>query len=111
MRQPGDASSRAANGRSDWTVGAADTIERVVGEIRDKTAVPLTTVARALVFGLLAAVMGVTVLVLVAVFSVRLVDVYLPGDVWATDLLLGGIFTVLGAFLLRKAVSGRKGSK
>ena len=96
-------------GGADWTVSAADSIERIVGGVRDKTAVPLTTVARALVFGLLAAVMGITVLVLVAIGLVRAVNVYLPGDVWAAHLLVGGIFTALGALALLKAVSGRKG--
>ncbi len=86
----------------------ADTIERVVGGIRDKTAVPLTTVARALVFGLLAAVMGVAALAFVAIGLVRAVDAYLPEDVWAAHLLVGGIFTLLGGFLLRKASADRK---
>jgi hypothetical protein len=89
----------------DWTVRAADGIERIVTGIRDKTTVPLTTVARALVFGLLAAVMGTATLVLVAIGFVRLVDNYLPGDVWAAHLLVGGIFTLGGGFLLRKATT------
>lgn len=107
MAQPGDARSSAAPGGDDWTVQAADTIERVVGGLRDKTAVPLTTLARTLVFGLLAAIMGVTTLVFVAVGVVRVVDVYLPEDVWATYLLVGGIFTVAGALTLRKATTAK----
>lgn len=99
---------------SDWTVQAADTVERVVGGIRDKTTVPLTTVARALVYGLLAAVMGTSVLVLLCIAVVRALDAYLPGEVWSAHLLIGGIFTVAGALLLRKASSdrgaGRKGA-
>lgn len=107
MAQPGDARRPAVPGGDDWTVHAADTIERVVGGLRDKTAVPLTTVARALVYGLLAAVMGVTALVFVAVALVRLADVYLPGGVWSAYLLVGGIFSLGGAFLLRKATSAK----
>ncbi len=84
---------------------AADGIEQLVGGIRDKTTVPLTTVARALVFGLLAAVMGTATLVLVAIGAVRAVNNYLPGDVWAAHLLVGGIFTVGGGLLLRKATA------
>ena len=63
MAQPG----------SDWTVQAADTIESVVGSIRDKTTVPLTTVARSLVFGLIAGVLGVAALVLLTIGLVRAV--------------------------------------
>lgn len=115
MDQPGDASSPAVPGGTDWSVQAADTIERVVGTIRDKTAVPLTTVARALVFGLLAAVMGLTALVFVTIALVRGLDVVLADDVWLAYLVVGGIFTLIGVFLLRKATSDRasteKGSK
>lgn len=87
---------------------AADTVERLVGGLRDKTAVPLTTIARALVYGLLAAVMAIATAVLVVIGVLRAVDVYLPGEVWSAHLLVGGIFTLLGGFLLRKASADRK---
>lgn len=108
--QPGDAPSPAARGADDWAVQAADTIERVVVGIRDKTAVPLTTVARALVFGLLAATMGLTALIFVVIGVLRAVNVYVTqGEVWGAYLLVGGIFTLGGAFTLRKATSGTTG--
>ena len=116
MPQPGDGPSPIARGGDDWTVQAADTIERVVVGIRDKTAVPLTTVARALVFGLLAAVMGLAAVILVIVGALRAVNVYVvQGEVWASYLLVGGIFTAGGALTLRKATSEKtareKGSR
>jgi vacuolar-type H+-ATPase subunit I/STV1 len=86
----------------DWPVQAADTVESVVGTIRDRTTVPLTTVARALVFGLIALVMGIVVAVLLAVGLVRLIDVYLPGRVWSAHLAVGTVFTVFGLFLWTK---------
>lgn len=104
MAGPGQPPDLARDGQ-DWTVRAADGIERLVTAIRDKTTVPLTTVARALVFGLLAAVMGTATLVLVAIGSVRLVNNYLPGDVWAAHLLVGGLFTATGGLLLWKATT------
>ena len=95
-------------GGEDWTVQAADTIERVVVGLRDKTAVPLTTIARALVYGLLAGVMGLTALVFVLVGAFRAVNVYVvQGEVWASYLLVGGIFTLVGALTLRKASSDK----
>lgn len=108
MARLGDPRAPALADGTDWTTQAADTVERVVGGIRDKTTVPLTTVARALVFGLLAAVMGVAALVLVAIALVRILDTYLPGNVWAAHLLVGGIFTAAGGFLLRKATASRE---
>lgn len=95
-------------GGGDWTVQAADTIERVVVGLRDKTAVPLTTVARALVYGLLAGVMGLTALVFVLIGALRAVNVYvMQGEVWASYLVVGGIFTLVGALTLRKASSDK----
>ena len=99
-------SGPVAGGDGDWAGQAADTVERLVGKVRDKTSVPLVTVARALVFGLLAAVMGITAGVLVAVTLVRVVDVVTgDGNVWIAHLSVGGLFAVVGAFLLRKATT------
>ncbi len=103
---PGPVTSTPGANDEDWTVQAADTIERLVGKIRDKTSVPLVTVARALVFGLLAAVMGIVIAVMGAVMLVRVIDV-ITGDenVWIAHLAVGGLFAVVGAFLLRKATT------
>lgn len=108
MAQPGKLRAPAAADSPDWTVQAADTVERVVGTIRDKTAVPLTTVARGVVFGLVAAVMGVSALVLVAIGLVRALDAYVPQEVWSAHLIVGGIFSLAGGLLLRKASTGRE---
>ncbi len=91
---------------TDWAVQTADTVERMVGAIRDRTSVPLTTVARALVYGLIAAVMAVVMAVLVAIALVRAIDVFTgEGNVWIAHLVVGGIFSLVGAFLLRKATA------
>lgn len=84
----------------DWTVQVADTIESVVGSVRDKTAVPLETIARALVYGIVLGTMGVTALVLVTVILIRLLSYVL--EVWAAYAIIGGLFTLLGLLLWRK---------
>ncbi|MDQ3574011.1 MAG: hypothetical protein M3378_05400 [Actinomycetota bacterium] len=109
MVQPGHrpaVSGPRPDGGDDWTIQAADTVERLVGTVRDKTSVPLTTVARGVVFGLMAAIMGVVVAVLVAVTLVRVIDVVTgEGNVWIAHLTVGGIFSVVGGVLLRKATT------
>ena len=85
----------------DWAVQAADTIEGVVGSIRDKTIVPLTTAVRGLVYGLLAAFAGGAAFVLLAIAAVRVLNL-LPGDVWVAHLITGTVFTLLGVLLWRK---------
>ncbi len=95
-----------SSGDGDWAVQAADTIESLVGKVRDKTAAPLVTVARAVVFGLLAAAMGLVVAVLAVVMLVRVIDVITgDGNVWIAYLIVGGLFAGVGAFLLRKATT------
>ena len=92
--------SPPATTSADWTVQVADTIETVVGSVRDKTAVPLETVARALVYGIVLGTMGITALVLGTILLVRVMSYAL--EVWAVYLILGAIFTLLGLFLWRK---------
>jgi hypothetical protein len=89
----------------DWTVQVADTIESVVGSVRDKTAVPLETVARGLVYGIVLGTMGVTALVLVTILLIRVLTIQVADrslPVWGAYLLLGAIFTLAGMFLWRK---------
>ena len=86
----------------DWAAQTADTIDRVVTSIRSKTADPLDHVVRIVVYGLLAAVLGITVLVLLAIALVRAVDVLIPGHVWSAHVVVGGIFTLLGLLLWSK---------
>jgi len=81
---------------SDWTTAAADTVERVVTTVRDRTVVPAHKVARAVVYGLLAGFFVITALLLLAIMVFRLLSIALP--VWAAWLIVGGISVIGGAF-------------
>src|SRR5438477_9803212 len=80
----------------DWAVQTADTIERLVESVRSNTSDRLVSVARLVVFGLLAAILGTIALVVLAILVVRILDSYIPGGVWVVYLLLGGLFTLAG---------------
>ncbi|MBW3614134.1 MAG: hypothetical protein KY439_02345 [Actinobacteria bacterium] len=84
----------------DWTIQVADTIESVVASVRDKTAVPLETVARAVVYGILIVIMATAAMVLLTIALVRVGSYVLP--VWAVYAIVGGLFTVVGLFLWTK---------
>lgn len=84
---------------SDWTTEAVDTVERVVGVVRDKTVEPAQRVTRALVYGFLTAFFIFTAILLLSIGLFRMVDVYLPGGVWAAWLVFGGIFVIGGVLL------------
>jgi hypothetical protein len=97
------------SGQPDWAAQAAATVEHAVGTIRDRTTVPLTTVARALVFGTLAGILGLAALILLAIGAVRFLDSYLPGPVFWAHLAVGMVFTIVGLWFLRKATATTKG--
>lgn len=81
---------------TDWASDAADTVEQVVSTVRDRTVEPAQAAARYIVYGLVAAVLVATALMMLAIAVFRLLNVVLP--VWASYLVLGGIL-VLGGVL------------
>lgn len=95
----------AAKPEDDWTVQVADRIESVVETVRDKTTVPITKVARALVYGMVAAVLASVALVMTVIGVIRL-HVYLPFhpealQLWTSYVVLGAIFVLAGLFTWR----------
>lgn len=92
---------------SDWAGDMAGRIDSVVGAVRDKTTVPATTAARAVVYGLIVGVLGAAFGILAVIGVIRLLDVYLPFHpvgrrVWVVDAGASAIFLVGGAFLWRR---------
>lgn len=86
----------------DWPAQAAEALERLVNTVKNKTTKPALTVARFLVYGTLAGILGIAALVLLSAGLVRLLDVYLPGNVWKAHLITGGLFTLAGFGLWTK---------
>lgn len=107
--------TRGSSGADEWPAQAADTIVRVVGSVRDKTTGPAITASRGAVYGLLAAILATTALVLASVLVVRAlaigVDALLDlGDadragrsVWIAHALVGLAMTLAGIWTWRKA--------
>ena len=94
-----------------WAADIADTIERVVGTVRDRTTKPLVTASRGVVFGLLAAILGIVALTLLILTATRatqaLLDIWLRHEVsvYLSYLIVGGIICLGGAFVLSKRFS------
>jgi hypothetical protein len=113
QREPGATARPSSIGAgrvdtSDWPAQAADTVERLVQGVRDKTTGPAIVAARWLVAGLFVLLAGTMVAILLAVALVRALDAYLPasifGDehIWAAHGLVGAPFFLLGLALLGK---------
>lgn len=88
----------------DWPAQAADTIVRVVGQVRDRTTGPAITAARGVVYGLLAGILGLLCLVLLVISLVRVLDNYVVGEdnTWLAHFIVGVLFTLVGAFMWTK---------
>jgi hypothetical protein len=93
---------------TDWPAQAADTIERVVQNVRDKTTGPAISAARWTVAALFLLIAGTAAVILLIIMLVRILDVYLPDSVfgedhmWAAYGILGLVFSIAGLVLLRK---------
>ncbi len=98
----------------DWTAETADRIEAVVTAVRDKTIVPVQKIAAAVVYGLVAGLLGAMALALMVVGLFRL-HVYLPFQpegrrVWISYGVLGAIFALLGGLLWRRRTTESQAS-
>jgi hypothetical protein len=91
-----------------WAPDLANTVERVVTTVRDKTTRNIVVAARAVVFGLLAALLGIAAITLLLIASTRgvqaLLDLAVTREraVYLSYFVVGGICCALGAFLMSK---------
>jgi len=94
---------------SDWAGETADLIERTVANVRERVVEPAESIGRVVVMGALAALVGVTALVLVVfgAFHALVIgaNAATPGpndNAWIAWLVLGGILMAAGVFAWSK---------
>ena len=90
-----------------WTVQAADAIEKTVATVRDRTVAPAERATKFVVFGVLAACCVATALFLFAIVTFRLLTLVFP--VWASWMIVGGIFIAGGLFCWSRRTGGTLG--
>ena len=92
----------------DWAPKLADTIERVVGGIRDKTTKRVLVASRAVIFGVIILFGAAVAVVLLNVGLFRgaqaVLDSFLDhhNSVWISYLALGALFTLGGLIAMKK---------
>ncbi len=87
---------------ADRTVQLLDRLDHIIELVRSNTTDRLVKVARILVFGLVAAIVGTMAGVLALILAVRVLDILLPRGVWLPYMILGAIFLGLGLLLWSK---------
>ena len=87
---------------TDWTTDLLDRLDHYIDLVRSNTTDRLVRIARLLVFGLIAAIVGSMAAVLALIALIRVLDVILPREVWLPYVVLGAIFLAAGMFLWAK---------
>ncbi|MFT6290067.1 MAG: hypothetical protein ACJAR2_000653 [Ilumatobacter sp.] len=91
-----------------WAADTTDQVVKLVDNVKAKTTKPAVMVARGLVFGLLAFILGMFAFVLFLVLITRgmqaLLDIWLPHErsVYVSYFAIGGVFTLAGLMLFKK---------
>ena len=109
-REAAASAARATSPQDDWASETADRLDQLVGTIRTQTTDRVLSIARLLVYGLLAGIMGLMAAVLGIVMLVRFLDEMIPVEVWLTYFLLGALFLGAGAFCWSKRKSRSAGA-
>ena len=101
-RRVSDPAEPQVTPEDDWAKETADRLDHLVGTIRSQTTDRVVSLTRVVVYGLLAAIVGLMAAVLFVVTLVRGLDEIIPQEVWLTYLIVGAIFTLVGLFLWSK---------
>lgn len=100
--------STTSDDAPDWPQQATETIVGLVDNVKYKTTEPATKAVRAIVYGIAAALLGVPAVIMLLVGIVHGLNQVATGvlglGVWLVYLVLGVIFSIVGAVLWRKRV-------
>ena len=77
---------------------ALETVDTVVATVNDRAIRPAIVAARGIVFGIIIAVTGITVVVLFCIGFIRLTTIA-GHRIWASYMVLGLLFSAAGAIL------------
>ncbi len=95
-----------------WAADTTDTVVRVVDQVKSKTTKPAVMAARGLVFGLLAAFLGLFALGLLIIGLMRGIQAIIEPfsdqgrAVYISYFIVGGLLSLVGLLLFRKRNAG-----
>jgi len=93
---------QSAGGGNDWAAQVTGKVEELVALVRDRTLTPVVKIVRFVILGLIAIFIGGMTTVLLAVGVIRVLDTEVfHRRVWASYLVVGGIFSLTGLLFSR----------
>jgi vacuolar-type H+-ATPase subunit I/STV1 len=87
---------------TDWTTDVLDRLDHNIDVVRRNTTDRLVKIARLVVFGVIAVILGSMAGIVALIALIRILDVVLPREVWLPYVILGAIFMGAGLFLWSK---------
>ncbi|MEZ5321406.1 MAG: hypothetical protein R2698_04910 [Microthrixaceae bacterium] len=90
-----DSPERTAGRETDWTDQVTDLVVDVVDTVRDKTTGPVLLAARALVYGIVAMIAALILLIVLVAVTGRAIAL-VPVASWICYLALGAILSAIG---------------
>jgi hypothetical protein len=88
-------------GDRDWPAEAADKIVDIVDQVKDRTTRPTMMAAHGIVYGIVLAMVGVALVILLLIALFRMTT-FLPGEVYWAYLGWGVVLTIVGLVLWSK---------
>jgi hypothetical protein len=90
-----------ADGEPDWTDQVADLVVDTVDKVRDRTTGPVISGARYVVFGIVAVIVLIPLIVIGIILIGRLLEL-IPGDIWIAYAALGAVLVMVGMMFWRQ---------
>jgi hypothetical protein len=90
-----------AEGEPDWTDQVADLVVDTVDKVRDRTTGPVISGARYVVFGIVAVIVVIPLVVIGIILIGRLLEL-IPGDIWIAYAGLGAVLVMVGMMFWRQ---------
>ena len=87
---------------ADWTKDLLDRLDHYIDVVRSNTTDRLVKVARVLVYGVIALILGSMAAIIALITLIRVLDIVLPREVWLPYMVLGAIFLAGGLFAWSK---------
>lgn len=90
----------------DWDQKLVAKLVDTVDTVRVKSSGPAIGIARAVVFGVLGAILATVAAIVFLIGLVRVLNIVIPEGVWLVYIILGALFSLLGLFMWSKRPKG-----